>query len=94
MSVEDWNPKDAWRRFRLEAETAKYYPSSYALYDGQTHRDILLDQLLPTLLYIKGVSILDDSLVMWLSDNGHVLKKPYRVDFNGRLEYINDNTEC
>ena len=41
-----WNPKSAWRQFRLETETVKNYPSSYALYVGHTHRDILLEQLL------------------------------------------------
>ncbi len=91
-SSEEWSSRKAWRQFRLEAETAKHYPSSYALYLGQTHRDILLEQLLPTLLYIKAACILDDSLSVWLGDNGHVLKKPYRNDFNGRICYIADNS--
>jgi len=87
-----WNPRSAWRQFRLETETAKNYPSSYALYVGHTHRDILLEQLLPTLLYIKGASILDDSLAIWLADNGHVLRRPYRNDFNGCICYMDDNS--
>ena len=91
-NTEEWSPWSAWRRFRLETETARNYPSSYALYVGQTHRDILLEQLLPTLLYIKGACILDDSLSVWLSENGHVLKKAYRNDFNGRICYIHDNS--
>ena len=88
--VETWNPKAAWRMYRLEAETVKHYPQSYALYMGRTHRDILLDQILPTLLYIKAASILDDSLNLWLSDNDHSLRKPYKNDFNGRLCYLSD----
>ncbi|WP_090698133.1 hypothetical protein [Nitrosomonas aestuarii] len=51
----------------------------------------MLEQLLPTLLCIKGASILDDSLSVWLNQNGHVLKKPYRNDFNGRICYIGDS---
>jgi len=86
-----WKPQEAWRRFRLESEAAKNYPSSYALYIGQTHRDVLLEALLPTLLYIKAVAILDDSLDLWLEQNGHQLRPPYRNDFNGRLEYLGDN---
>ena len=86
-----WKPQEAWRRFRLEAEAAQNYPSSYALYIGQTHRDVLLEALLPTLLYIKAVAILDDSLDLWLERNGHQLQPPYRNDLNGRLEYLHDN---
>jgi len=91
-NTEKWSPNDAWRRLRLEAEAAKHYPTSYSLYIGQTHRDLLLDQLIPTLLYVKAASILDDSIALWLSDNGHVLKKHYRTDFNGRLCYLGDNS--
>ena len=92
-SSQEWNSRDAWRRFRLEAETAKNYPLSYALgAAGNTHKDILLEQLLPLLLYIKGASILDDSLADWLQDNNHILRKPYKNDFNGRITYLNDNS--
>jgi hypothetical protein len=49
-----WSPAEAWRRFRLEAEAAKNYPLSYSMYIGQTHRDVLLERLLPSLLYIKA----------------------------------------
>jgi len=88
---ETWTPQEAWWRFRLEAEAAKHYPSSYALYIGQTHRDIFLEALLPTLLYITAVAILDDSLELWMEQNGHQLRPPYRSDLNGRLEYLGDN---
>lgn len=87
-----WNPRQAWCQFRLEAEAAKHYPQSYALYIAQTHRDILLERLLPTLLHVKGVAIMDDSLDVWLSSNGHSLTKPYRDDLNGRLEYMKDHS--
>jgi hypothetical protein len=94
MAEEDdktWSPQDAWRRLRLEAEAAKNYPMSYAMYIGQTHRDVLLEGLLPTLLYIKAVAILDDSLELWLAKNGHQVRPPYRNDLNGRLDYLSDN---
>lgn len=90
-SASAWNPREVWRRFRLEAEAAKHYPMSYAMYPGQTHRDHLLEQLLPTLLYIKAVAILDDALDTWLTSNGHHLGKPYRDDLNGRLQYLGEN---
>jgi len=87
-----WNPRSAWRQFRLETETVKNYPSSFALHAGHTHRDVLLDQLVPTLLYIKGASILDDALSIWLTNHGHLLGKQYRNDFNGRIRYMNEKS--
>jgi hypothetical protein len=89
---QEWNPRSAWRQFRLETETVKNYPTSYALYVGITHKDILLEQLLPMLLHIKAASILDDSLSTWLTDNGHVLRRPYKNDFNGRICYLDNNS--
>ena len=85
-----WEPRIAWRRFRLEVEAAKHYPISYSLYIGQTHRHALLEGLLPALLQIKGTAILDDALALWLRENGHTLSRPYRDDLNGRLQYLSD----
>jgi hypothetical protein len=90
MDANTWNPRKTWRRFRLEAEAARNYPLSYAMYIGQTHRDRLLEEILPTLLYIKAVAILDDSLDLWLAANGHQLTKAYRDDLSGRLQYLGD----
>jgi hypothetical protein len=91
MATAGWNPRVAWRRFRLEAEAAKHYPTSYSLYIGQTHRHALLEGLLPVLLHIKATAILDDALAQWLGDNGHTLPKPYKDDLNGRIQYLVDN---
>ena len=86
-----WKPEKAWYRLRIEAKAAENYPLSYSLYINQTHRDKLLEQLLPSLLYIKAVSILDDSLGIWLSDNNIKLSKPYFDNLNGRISYLDDN---
>jgi hypothetical protein len=85
-----WNPSQAWRRFRLEAEAARNYPVSFSMDDfiGTAHRrDALLEALLPTLLYIKAVAIFDDSMKLWLEQNGH--KSP-SSDLYGRLKYLAD----
>lgn len=81
MTVDNgtWTPSQVWRRFRLEAEAAKNYPSSYALYMGQTHRNVLLEALLPTLLYIKAVAILDDSLDLWLERKRASTRSPIEM---------------
>jgi hypothetical protein len=85
-----WEPREAWRRFRLEAEATQHYPMSYSMYIGQTHRHVLLDEVLPALLEIKATAILDDALDLWLLRNGHALAKPYKDDLNGRLTYLKD----
>jgi hypothetical protein len=87
-----WNPQQAWREFRLEAEALKHYHQSYALYIGHTHRDPLLDRSLPALLYIKAVAVFDDALALWLDANNHILNKPYKDDLNGRIRYLGDNS--
>lgn len=85
-----WEPRTAWREFRLEAEAAQHYPVSCALYIGQTLRHALLELLLPGLLYIKAAAILDDALDTWLNNNSHALATPYKNDLNGRLTYLAD----
>lgn len=51
-----------WRVFRLELELARNYPRSSLLYMGRTHRDPILDKLLPSLLGIRAAAILEDGL--------------------------------
>ena len=65
---------------------------SYSLYIGQTHRHVLLDEVLPALLQIKAAAILDDALELWLLQNDHVVAKPYKDDLNGRLAYLADHS--
>ncbi len=86
-----WSPADVWWQFRLEAEAAKKYYISYEMYTGMTHKDPLLEKMLPTLLFIKAVTLLDNSIELWLLLNGHILSKPYRDDLNGRIKYLADN---
>ena len=86
-----WEPREAWHRFRLEAEAMQHYPMSYSLYIGQTHRHVLLDDVLPALLQIKAAATLGDALELWLLQNGHKIAKPYKDDLNGRLTYLADH---
>ena len=84
-----WDTELGWRNFRLEAEAAEHYPKSYALYIGHSHRDQLLDRILPSLLQIKATTILDDAVEAWLEEKGHVVEKPrYKNDLNGRLCFL------
>ena len=85
-----WNPQSAWRQLRFEAEAAKNYPMPYSLNGDLSNKNNLLEQMLPSLLYVKAVAILDDSLKLWLEIKGHRLSKPSKHDLNGRLTYMRD----
>lgn len=89
-SLSTWSPREVWQRFRIEAEAAKHYHLPYSLYTGQSHRDPLLEELLPSLLFIRATAILDDAVELWLNQNDHVLKHPYKNDLNGRINYLGD----
>jgi hypothetical protein len=83
-----WDSRKAWREFRLRAEAAANYYRPYAMYINQSHRDVLLEQFLPPLLYIRGVAIFDDALELWLDQQGIKTVSPLRDDLNGRLEFL------
>lgn len=86
---EQWSPKEAWWRFRVEVVAAQNYHLSSSLI-GPHFKNILLERMLPILLYIKAVTILDDSFDLWLYKNNHILSKPYKNDLNGRIQYLVD----
>lgn len=81
-----------WRVFLLEYELAKHYYYPYRLYDGTTHRNPLLDRLLPSLLMVRAVSILDYSLQVELQTHGITLPQGrYKDDLYGRISILCDN---
>lgn len=82
----------SWRVFLLEYELAKHYHYPYLLYGGSTNRNPLLDKLLPSLLLIRAVSILDDSLQFELSIQGITLPQgQYRDNLKGRIAILSEN---
>lgn len=81
-----------WRVFLLEYELAKHYHYPYILYAGTTNRNPLLDMLLPSLLMVRAVSILDDSLKVELQTQGITLPQSrYKDDLYGRISILCDN---
>ena len=84
----------AWNRFLQEVELAKHYHSPYILIGfGDTFRNPLLDDLLPSLLYVKMVAILDEALVIFIRDKGLTVPKKYQKSLHGRIEYLKDQAE-
>jgi hypothetical protein len=77
-----------WRRLLIDVELAKNYHLSYSLSTmGATPRNPILEYLLPTLLYVKMVSILDEALITYIDSQGLTLPKKDR-NLNGRINFL------
>jgi hypothetical protein len=82
----------SWRVYLLEYEFSKHYHYPYLLYMVSTIRNPMLDQLLPSLLLIRAVSILDDALQLELDAQGIKLPQGrYRNNLEGRIAILGDN---
>lgn len=85
--------QESWNGFLQEVELAKHYHRPYLLYGfGGTFRNPLLDHLLPSLLYVKMVTILDEALVFYISHRGLTVPNGYKKSLHGRIEYLNDQS--
>ncbi len=91
MSDIDSNITDTWRRFLIEVEFSKNYHQPYLLYMMRTHRNPLLEYLLPALLYIKMVSILDEAFVTHIDNQNMSMPKKYKNSLQGRIDFLTDN---
>lgn len=81
--------RSAWRTFLLEWQLAMHYSQTYALYIGRTHRNPLLDRLLPALLHIRACAVLDEALETLLRENDIRLPNPpLRNDLFGRISAL------
>ena len=80
-----------WRVFRLELELARNYPRSYLLYMGRTHRDPVLEKLLPSLLGIRAAAILEDGLSRAMVQGGLTIPPRYRDDLFGRISVLQES---
>jgi len=84
--------RNAWRVFLLEWELARHYHFPYLLYIASTNRNPLLDELLPSLLYVRLASLLDEILKFAIDQFGLSLpQQGYRDDLNGRINILANN---
>ena len=82
----------AWRRFLMDRELARGYPIAFSLDGGAPLRNVVLDELLPSLLHIKAVAILDLTLVDYLEvQELRPPKQAYRNSLDGRIKFLADN---
>ncbi len=84
--------QDGWLTFLMEMELAKHYKMAAMIVNAgrPTAPNPILEQLLPSLLYVRLGAFLDETLEEYIIANGLVMSKPYRNDFNGRITFLHD----
>lgn len=79
----------SWRAYLLKWEAAKHYHFPYLLFIGRTNRNPLLDQLLPSLLFLRAVSILDEGLKLYIQISDISMpRSKYRDSLEGRISVL------
>lgn len=78
--------RSAWRIYLLEYEMAKNYDMPYKLTSiGPTPNNPILDKLLPSLLFMRAMSILDESFKIELDNRKMQIAKNCKNNLNGRI---------
>jgi hypothetical protein len=82
---------NSWHRLLQEIELAKNYHLPYVLTGGTgVARNPILDYLLPSLLFVKAVSILDEALVFYTNNQNLTMPKKYGDSLKGRIAFLDD----
>jgi hypothetical protein len=77
---------EGWHQLLIANELARNYPEFYAISSGGlAGRNPILDHLLPSLLYVKMVTILDAALDACIEHHQLIIRKPLKEDLNGRI---------
>ena len=82
-----------YHRFMQDLHLSENYPIPYLSGVG-THitRNPILEQILPSLLYVRMVSLFDEGLLGYMNINKLSMPmKKFKNDLNGRIEFLNEN---
>jgi len=84
---------EEYHQFVQHLKLAENYHSVYLLQAGaHIARNPILEQILPSLLYVRMASLFDEGLLRYININKlSPPKKRYKNDLNGRIEFLNDN---
>ena len=77
---------DKWNRLLQECELSRHYN----LFDEISVKNPVLDAILSSLLHVKAVAILDESLAEYLNTNGIQVPKKYGNNLFGRISFLAD----
>jgi len=84
--------RQAWWRFLIDLELARHYPAAIPQFPvGMRRRNPVIDQLLPSLLHVKAVTILDAALKTTLTARGLKVPKTYGQGLQGRIDFLGDS---
>jgi hypothetical protein len=80
-----------WLTYLMDMELAKNYKMANVIAGlGHPAPNPILEQLLPSLLYVRLGAFLDETFEEYVTANGLVMSTRYRSDFNGRITFLND----
>jgi hypothetical protein len=81
----------SWHALLQEVELARNYPVPYQLTSpAGAGRNVILEAILPALLYIKATDLLDEALKLHMQQRELVLGPGYRDSLAGRIGFLGD----
>ena len=86
---------NAWHRFHQEALLAQNYrmaPRAPGVITTDTTPNPVVERLLPSLLFVRVTSILDEALELYIDQNHVEWPTQKRKDFKNRIEVLADNS--
>jgi len=83
--------KEAWLAFLVDVELAKHY-NQVDVHSRSLAPNPILDALLPSLLYVRLGSLLDDFFGDHIINKRLVMPRSYRNDLNGKISFLNDQS--
>jgi hypothetical protein len=84
---------EKYYHFLQHLKLAENYHAPYLLEGGENiTRNPILEQILPSLLYVQMVSLFDEGLLRYMDINELFMpKKRCKNDLNGRIQFLSDN---
>ena len=79
-----------WQRLLKDIELAGHYPPLNTTDLRTIQRTLALENMIPSLLYLKMCSLLDEGLIGYLDINTILIPKSYKNSLFGRIEYLCD----
>ena len=83
----------SWHALLQEVELARNYPVPHQLTPlGGAGRNVIIEAILPSLLYIKATDLLDVALKLHMQQRGLSLDQSYRDSLAGRIAFLADQS--
>lgn len=80
-----------WKRLLQDVELAVNYQLPYAMFGfGRTFRNPIIEDILPSSLFIQLVSLVDDAMDQYIDSHGIQWPPKSKQDLNGRIKLLTD----